>query len=216
MRIVLMGPPGAGKGTQAKKLAEAFDVPHISTGDMLRSAVQEGTPLGKKAREYMDKGLLVPDEVITGIVRERLRDKSCEKGFILDGFPRTIPQAESLEEALGEMGIRLDAVVNIVVPREELIERFTGRRVCEVCGFTYHVKYNPPQKEGICDKCGGKLIMRADDDVKTVENRINVYEQQTRPLIEYYDRKNLLVNIDGNRPIDVVFEDIKSRLRGEG
>ncbi|MCG0276116.1 MAG: adenylate kinase [Thermosediminibacteraceae bacterium] len=216
MRIVLMGPPGAGKGTQAKKLAEFFGVPQIATGDILRAAVQEGTPLGKKAKEYMDKGLLVPDDVMTGIVKERLQEKNTENGFILDGFPRTIPQAESLEKILEEMGVKLDAVVNIVVPRQELIERFAGRRVCEVCGSTYHIKYNPPQKEGICDKCGGKLITRADDDVRTVEKRIDVYERETKPLVDYYQRKNMLVNIDGNRPIETVFEDIKSRLRGEG
>lgn len=216
MRIVLMGPPGAGKGTQAKKLAEVFGVAQVATGDILRAAVQQGTALGKKAKEYMDRGLLVPDEVITGIVRERLREINVKKGFILDGFPRTIPQAESLEKILEEMGVKLDTVINIVVPREELIERFTGRRVCEMCGSTYHVKYNPPKQEGICDKCGGRLIVRADDDVKTVEKRIDVYERETKPLIEYYRSKNLLVNIDGNRPIEVVFEEIKDLLKGEG
>lgn len=216
MRIVLMGPPGAGKGTQAKKLCEAFGVPQVSTGDILRAAVNQGTELGKKAKEYMDQGLLVPDEVITGIVKERLRKSDVEKGFILDGFPRTIPQAESLEKILEEMGIKLDAVINIVVPREELIERFTGRRVCENCGSTYHIKYNPPKQEGICDKCGGRLIVRADDDVKTVEKRIDVYERETKPLIDYYKSKNLLVNIDGNRPIEEVFEEIKGLLKGEG
>jgi adenylate kinase len=216
MRIVLMGPPGAGKGTQAKKLCEAFGVPQVSTGDILRAAVNQGTELGRKAKEYMDQGLLVPDEVITGIVKERLRENDAEKGFILDGFPRTIPQAESLEKILEEMEVKLDAVINIVVPREELIERFTGRRVCEVCGSTYHVKYNPPRQQGICDKCGGRLIERADDDVKTVEKRIDVYERETKPLIDYYKNKNLLANIDGNRPIEEVFEEIKGLLKGEG
>ncbi|SHM85408.1 Adenylate kinase [Caldanaerovirga acetigignens] len=216
MRIILMGPPGAGKGTQAKKLCETFGIPQISTGDMLRAAVNQGTELGRKAKEYMDQGLLVPDEVITGIVKERLRENDAEKGFILDGFPRTIPQAESLEKILEEMEVKLDAVINIVVPREELIERFTGRRVCEVCGSTYHVKYNPPRQQGICDKCGGRLIERADDDVKTVEKRIDVYERETKPLIDYYKNKNLLANIDGNRPIEEVFEEIKGLLKGEG
>ncbi|MFO7152555.1 MAG: adenylate kinase [Bacillota bacterium] len=212
MRIVLMGPPGAGKGTQAKKLAEAFSVPQIATGDILRAAVQQGTPLGKKAKEYMEQGLLVPDEVITGIVRERLKANDAEKGFILDGFPRTIPQAESLDKILEEMGVKLDAVINIVVPRDELIQRFTGRRVCPNCGATYHVKHNPPKQEGICDKCGGQLIVRADDDIKTVEKRIDVYERETKPLIDYYKDKELLVNIDGNRPIEEVFEEIKGLL----
>lgn len=212
MRIVLMGPPGAGKGTQAKKLAEAFSVPQIATGDILRAAVQQGTPLGKKAKEYMEQGLLVPDEVITGIVRERLKANDAEKGFILDGFPRTIPQAESLDKILEEMGVKLDAVINIVVPRDELIQRFTGRRVCPNCGATYHVKHNPPEQEGICDKCGGQLIVRADDDIKTVEKRIDVYERETKPLIDYYKDKELLVNIDGNRPIEEVFEEIKGLL----
>lgn len=215
MRIVLLGPPGAGKGTQAKNIAKEFGVPHISTGEMFRKAVAEKTPMGKKADEFMQRGLLVPDQIVVGIVEERLKLSDCEKGFILDGFPRTVAQAESLEELLSRQALKLDAAVNIEVPQEELIERFTGRRVCESCGTPYHVKYNPPKAEGICDKCGNKLITRPDDNIETVTKRLKVYEKETQPLINFYKDRGLLVDIDGTRSIDEVFTEIINRLRGE-
>lgn len=215
MRIVLLGPPGAGKGTQAKKIAGEFGVPHISTGDMFRKAVAEKTPMGIKADEFMKKGLLVPDEIVVGIVDERLRLPDCQKGFILDGFPRTVAQAESLEEILSKQGLKLDAAVNFEVPQEELIERFTGRRVCESCGASYHIKYNPPKEAGICDKCGSKVVTRPDDRIETVTERLKVYEEQSRPLVQFYKDKGLLIDIDGTKSIDEVFEKIVSRLRGE-
>jgi len=212
---VLLGPPGAGKGTQAKKIAGEFGVPHISTGDMFRKAVAEKTPMGIKADEFMKKGLLVPDEIVVGIVDERLRLPDCQKGFILDGFPRTVAQAESLEEILSKQGLKLDAAVNFEVPQEELIERFTGRRVCESCGASYHIKYNPPKEAGICDKCGSKVVTRPDDRIETVTERLKVYEEQSRPLVQFYKDKGLLIDIDGTKSIDEVFEKIVSRLRGE-
>lgn len=215
MRIIMLGPPGAGKGTQAVKIAEKLNIPPISTGEIFRKAINEETPLGKKAKEYMDKGLLVPDEIVVGIVKERLKQPDCLRGFVLDGFPRTVPQAVSLDEFLEGQGLRLDAVLNITVPGDELIERFTGRRVCSSCGATYHVKYSPPGTPGICDKCGGKLITRHDDKIDTVRNRLRVYESETAPLIDYYRRVKLLIDIDGARPIDAVFQDIMNRLRGE-
>lgn len=214
MRIVMLGPPGAGKGTQAKKIAEEFKIPHISTGEILRKAVQDNTPLGKKASEYLDKGLLVPDEIVEGIVRSRLKMHDCAAGFLLDGFPRTVRQAENLDEFLKEENVNLDIVINIQVEQRLLIERFTGRRTCQKCGATFHIKFSPPKTPGICDKCGEILIVRKDDDIETVKKRLEVYETTTAPLVDYYDRRKLLVNVDGSKPIDDVFEDIKKVLEG--
>ncbi len=208
MNLIMLGPPGAGKGTQAKMLVDKLGIPQISTGDMLRAAVAEGTELGKKAKEYMDKGQLVPDEVVIGIVKERLAKPDCEKGFILDGFPRTVPQAEALDGILEEMGRKIDYVINIVVPDEEILKRLTGRRTCKKCGAMYHVVYNPPKKEGVCDKCGGELYQRDDDKEETIKNRLKVYADQTAPLVEYYRGKGVLVDIDGTKGIDDIFQDI--------
>jgi adenylate kinase len=212
MRIILMGPPGAGKGTQAELLIEKLQVPHISTGDMFRRAITEGTQLGKKAKEFMDKGELVPDNVTIGIVKERLMDEDCQKGYMLDGFPRTVPQAEALDTLLAELGQKLDAVVYITVPEKELIKRITGRRVCKNCGATYHINFSPSQKENICDKCGGEVYQRDDDKLETVENRLKVYWKNTEPLINYYKDKGILKEIDGNKDMNKVFSEIGRAL----
>lgn len=214
MRIILLGPPGAGKGTQAKKIANEYKISHISTGEILRKAVQDNTPLGKKAGEYLDKGLLVPDEIVEGIVKSRLKLRDCETGFLLDGFPRNVSQAESLAEYLKEKGINLDMAINIQVDKTKLIERFTGRRTCKKCGATFHIKFSPPKRPGICDNCGEKLIVRKDDEIETVKRRLEVYETTTAPLINYYDRLHLLISVDGSKTIDEVFEDIKRKLEG--
>jgi adenylate kinase len=215
MRIILMGPPGAGKGTQAEKLTQKLAVPHISTGDMFRKAIKEETELGKQAKSFMDQGKLVPDEVTIGIVKERLAEPDCQKGFLLDGFPRTVAQADALNGILEEMNVALDAVINITVFREILIERLTGRRVCKSCGATYHIIFNPTKNDGICDKCGGELYQRNDDKLETVGNRLDVYEAQTSPLIEYYEKKGLLKNIDGSQPMDVVLTNVLAALGRE-
>lgn len=214
MFILLMGPPGAGKGTQAAKLVEKFKIPHISTGDMFRAAVKEGTELGKQAKACMDAGQLVPDSITIGIVKERLAKEDCKAGFILDGFPRTTVQAEALDRTLAELAIKLDRVINITAPNSELVERMTGRRICKTCGATYHVAFNAPQKPGICDKCNGELYQRADDTEATVVNRLEVYQEQTQPLIEYYQDKGLYTEINGLQPIDKVLDDIVNSLRG--
>ncbi|WP_371365858.1 Adenylate kinase [Sporomusa rhizae] len=214
MFILLMGPPGAGKGTQAAQLVEKFHIPHISTGDMFRAAVKEGTELGKQAKACMDAGQLVPDSVTIGIVKERLAKEDCKKGFILDGFPRTTIQAEALDRTLAELAIKLDRVVNITAPSSELVGRMTGRRICRGCGATYHVAFNAPQKSGVCDKCGGELYQRDDDTEETVVNRLSVYQVQTQPLIEYYQDKGLYTEINGLQPIDAVLKDIINSLRG--
>lgn len=212
MRMVLLGPPGAGKGTQAVVLAEQLKIPHISTGDIFRKAVKEGTPLGQKAKSYMDAGLLVPDEVVVGIVQERLEMDDCIDGFILDGFPRTVAQADSLAEILKEKGQYIDAVVNIVVPEDILVQRLTGRRVCRNCGATYHVHFTPPAQAGICDKCGGELYQRDDDKEDTVRKRLAEYLDKTSPLIAYYQDKGILKNIDGAQSADAVLEEIRAVL----
>lgn len=211
MQILLMGPPGAGKGTQAVKLTEKFKIPQISTGDMFRAAVAEGTELGKKAKACMDAGTLVPDEVTVGIVRERLAKDDCKGGFILDGFPRTVKQAEALGKILNELGMTLTKVLNIHVPSEDLIARAVGRRICKNCGATYHVKFNPP-KTDVCDNCGGELFQRADDNEETMKKRLSVYEESTRPLIDYYKKVGVYVEIDGRQPIEKVTEELVNVL----
>lgn len=215
MKIVLLGPPGAGKGTQAKYIAEKYELAHISTGDIFRKNISEKTPLGIKANEYIQKGQLVPDELTVAIVQDRIQEDDCKKGFLLDGFPRTIPQADALSEALKAMGTNLDHVLNIEVPEENLIARLTGRRVCPKCGGSFHVIFNPPKRENICDHCASELIQRADDSAETVKSRLNVYNKQTQPLIEYYSAKGLLRNIDGEQDIKKVFEDICNILGSE-
>lgn len=214
MNVILMGLPGAGKGTQAEQIVEEFHIPHISTGDMFRAAVKEQTPLGVEAKSYMDKGLLVPDEVVIGIVKERLGKDDCNNGFLLDGFPRTVAQAESLDQTLEELGKKIDDVININVKRESLLARLTGRRICRGCGATYHVIFNPPEVEGKCDKCGGELYQRDDDNEKTVATRLDVNIEQTAPLLAYYTNKGVLRNIDGEQEIGQVFKDIAGILRG--
>ncbi|MDF2563804.1 MAG: adenylate kinase [Massilibacillus sp.] len=215
MYILLMGPPGAGKGTQAAMLVDKFGIPHISTGDMFRAAVKEGTELGKQAKACMDAGQLVPDSVTIGIVKERLAKPDCKKGFILDGFPRTLEQANALDATLGELQIKLDRVVNISVPAEDLISRATGRRICRGCGATYHVAYNPTAKEGICDKCSGETYQRDDDSEATMTKRLTVYSSQTKPLIQYYQDNGLYTEIDGKQSIDKVLADVVASLRGQ-
>lgn len=216
MNLVLMGLPGAGKGTQAERLVEEYKVPHISTGDMFRAAIKEETELGLEAKSFMDKGELVPDEVTIGIVRERLGKNDCEKGFLLDGFPRTVAQAEALENILADMNRKLDYVINIKVDQDILMERLTGRRICKNCGATYHLVFNPPAKEGVCDKCGGELYQRDDDNEETVGNRLEVNLKQSQPLLDFYEKKGYLRNIDGQQDINKVFADIKELLGGFG
>ena len=204
MKIVLLGPPGAGKGTQADSLVKKLLVPHISTGDMFRAAISNGTELGKEAKSYMDKGQLVPDIVTVGIIRDRISMSDCREGFLLDGFPRTLPQAEALDNLMEEMSSNLDAVLNISVPLDRLIDRLTGRRMCRNCGTIYHLLYNAPEVENVCDACGGELYQRDDDKEETVKSRLEVYEAQTAPLIEYYEQKGILHTINGDLPINEV------------
>ena len=212
MRLVLLGPPGAGKGTQASSIVKKYRIPHISTGDIFRANIKEGTNLGKKAKEYMDKGLLVPDEVVVSIVKDRLTKDDCKEGFLLDGFPRTVNQAEVLDSELLLMGIKLDKVVNIEADRDVLIERAIGRRICKECGATYHIKFNPPKVDGVCDLDNAPLFQRDDDIEETVATRIQVYLDQTQPLIEYYQKKGLILDIDGTRLIDDIFISIVKAL----
>jgi len=214
MYILLMGPPGAGKGTQAEKLVADFPIPHISTGDMFRAAVKNGTELGKEAKKYMDAGGLVPDAVTIGIVRERLSQADCAKGFILDGFPRTKEQAVALDGILKDLGIKLTAAVNINVPDKELVSRVTGRRICKACGATYHIKFNPTKQQGVCDKCGGSLYQRDDDKEETVKKRLEAYHSQTAPLIAYYEKQGVYKEIDGTQQIDKVYADVVARVKG--
>ena len=212
MYILLMGPPGAGKGTQAAKLAKKYDIPHISTGDMFRAAVKEGTELGKKAKACMDAGQLVPDEITIGIVRERLQKPDCAKGFILDGFPRTVEQADALDGILKSLSIHLTRAVDISVPSSSLIERAVGRRVCKKCGAAYHIRFNPSKKDGVCDECGGETYQRADDSEETMKSRLSVYDAQTKPLIRYYQKAGLYSEIDGSQEMSKVFADITACL----
>lgn len=214
MRLILLGPPGAGKGTQAVSISEKYKIPHISTGDIFRYNIKNQTDLGKKAKTYMDQGLLVPDEVVVEIVEDRLKDPDCKDGFLLDGFPRTVNQAKSLAVVLDNMNTELDKVVNIKVDKDLLIRRAVGRRICRNCGATYHIEFNPPKKPGICDKCGGELYQRDDDNEKTVAKRIEVYLEETQPLIDFYQERNKLVTIDGNKEISTVFEEIVQALEG--
>ncbi|MCK8824367.1 adenylate kinase [Fuchsiella alkaliacetigena] len=211
MHIILVGPPGAGKGTQAAKLVEEFEVPHIATGDIFRSAIKNKTPLGKKAKQFIDQGKLVPDEVTIGIVRERLAEDDCQKGFILDGFPRTIAQADALQDILADLDIELDAVLNIKVSEEEVVRRLSGRRVCE-CGASYHIEFNPPEEDNACDGCGAELYQREDDQPETIKERVAVYKEQTSPLISYYQDLNLLKEIEGEAGFEEVFNNIKQAL----
>lgn len=197
MNLILLGPPGAGKGTQAQRLVERLKVPQVSTGDLLRAAVREGTDLGRQAKEYMERGELVPDSIVVGMLKERMQADDCQAGCILDGFPRAVTQAESLDVVFSEQARNLDHVVSIEVPEEELVRRLTGRRSCPKCGAMFHVMFSPPEKEGVCDKCGGELITRADDNEETIRNRIAVYREQTEPLKKYYQERGLLRPIDG-------------------
>lgn len=213
MYILLMGPPGAGKGTQAASLVKEYGIAHISTGDMFRAAVKEGTALGKQAKACMDAGKLVSDEITIGIVRERLAKPDCSKGFILDGFPRTVEQAEALTAILQELSLALTGVIDVSVPKASLVERVVGRRSCKSCGATYHIKFHPAKVDGVCDACGGETYQRADDTVETMENRLSVYEAQTKPLIDYYQKAGLYSRIDGSQPMEKVFADIVARLK---
>lgn len=212
MRLVLLGPPGAGKGTQAQEISRRLDIPHISTGDMFRVAIRSGTEVGRKAKEYLEAGRLVPDEVVIGLVKDRLSRRDCEGGFLLDGFPRTVPQAEALDAWLEENGLKLDAVLDIEVPRDVLLIRLSGRRVCFQCGINYHVVYNPPKIAERCDQCGEELVQRLDDKEATVRERLLVYDRQATPLKEYYRLRGVLREINGNQEIPKVLEDIGRAL----
>lgn len=213
MNLILMGLPGAGKGTQAEKIKEKHNIPHISTGDMFRLAIKENTDLGKKAKGYLDEGALVPDEITNGIVEERLSMPDCEKGFLLDGFPRTLPQARSLENILDKLNKEIDYVIHIDVPEERLLQRLTGRRTCPTCGATYHILYNPPKKEGICDLDGSELVQREDDTEETVKNRLEININQTQPLLDFYKEQDVLIPINGDQHIDDVFVEIEQKLK---
>ena len=208
MKIIMLGAPGAGKGTQAKKIAEKYQIPHISTGDIFRANIKNGTELGKKAKTYMDQGLLVPDELVCDLVVDRVQQDDCKKGYILDGFPRTIPQAESLDAALSRLGEAVDYAINVEVPDENIVKRMGGRRACVACGATYHLVYAAPKKEGICDNCGAELILRDDDKPETVQKRLGVYHEQTQPLIDYYTKKGILKEVDGTMDMGDVFKAI--------
>jgi len=214
MHIILMGPPGASKGTQAARLAEQEAIPHISTGDIFRANMQQGTPLGKLAKEYVDAGKYVPDDVTNAMVKERLAQPDCVKGFILDGYPRTPDQARALEGMLADLGLTLDAVINIAVPDELLVDRAVGRRVCRSCGATYHVKYNPPSREGVCDRCGGELYQRSDDQAEKVAVRLSLYHNQTAPLLQFYAEQGLVRTVNGDQPMEKVTADIKEAVKG--
>mgnify|MGYP000740649858 FL=1 len=212
MKIIMLGAPGAGKGTQAKKIAEKYHIPHISTGDIFRANIKNGTELGMKAKSYMDQGQLVPDDVTIGMLLDRISQEDCAEGYVLDGFPRTIPQAESLTKALEERGESMDYAINVDVPDQAIVTRMAGRRACLACGATYHIVYNAPKKENVCDVCGEGLILRDDDKPETVQKRLTVYHDQTKPLIDYYGKAGILVTVDGTQDLNKVFEDIVSVL----
>ena len=215
MKIIMLGAPGAGKGTQAKRIAEKYAVPHVSTGDIFRANIKAGTELGTKAKAFMDKGELVPDEITIGMLMDRIHEADCVNGYVLDGFPRNIPQAEALTKALSEIGENVDYAINIDVPDENILNRMGGRRACVGCGATYHVVFNPPKKEDVCDVCGAKLILRDDDKPETVKNRLTIYHEQTQPLIDYYTAAGILKSVDGTQDMEKVFKDIIAILGDE-
>ena len=212
MKFIMLGAPGAGKGTQAKKIAEKYSIPHISTGDIFRANIKNGTELGQKAKTYMDQGLLVPDELVVDLVVDRVNQEDCANGYVLDGFPRTIPQAESLDKALAALEQKVDYAINVEVPDENIVNRMSGRRACVDCGATYHIEFAPTKEENVCDNCHGGLILREDDKPETVQKRLNVYHEQTQPLIDYYTEKNILVEVDGTVDINDVFKAIVNIL----
>ena len=212
MKIIMLGAPGAGKGTQAKQIASKYNIPHISTGDIFRANIKNGTELGKKAKEYMDQGMLVPDELTCDLVMDRIAQDDCERGFVLDGFPRTIPQAEALTNALTKIGQSMDFAIDVDVPDENIVNRMGGRRACLNCGATYHLVFNPTKAEGVCDACGNPTVLRDDDKPETVQKRLTVYHDQTQPLIDYYREQNILKSVDGTKPMDEVFSDIVAIL----
>ena len=208
MKIIMLGAPGAGKGTQAKRIAEKYTIPHISTGDIFRANIKNGTELGRKAKEFMDQGLLVPDELTCDLVMDRIQQDDCKNGFVLDGFPRTIPQAEALDAALSKIGQKMDYAIDVDVPDENIVNRMGGRRACLSCVATYHVEFNPTKAEGICDACGAQTVLRDDDKPETVQKRLTVYHDQTQPLIDYYKNQNILKSVDGTQPMEAVFDAI--------
>ena len=212
MKIVMLGAPGAGKGTQAKMISEKYNVPHISTGDIFRANIKNGTELGKKAKQYMDQGALVPDELTCDLVMDRIQQDDCKNGFVLDGFPRTIPQAEALDAALGKINEKMDYAIDVDVPDENIVNRMSGRRACLNCGATYHLISIPPKVEGICDRCGSEIVLREDDKPETVQKRLKVYHEQTQPLIDYYKNQGILKSVDGTQPMDEVFKAIVTIL----
>ena len=212
MKLIMLGAPGAGKGTQAKRIAAKYGIPHISTGDIFRANIKNGTELGKKAQTYMDQGLLVPDELVCDLVVDRIQQSDCEKGYVLDGFPRTIPQAEALTAALEKLGTGIDYAINVEVPDANILNRMGGRRACLGCGATYHVEFNAPKQEGVCDTCGAELVLRDDDKPETVQKRLDVYHEQTQPLIDYYTKAGKLAEVDGTKDMDDVFAAIVDLL----
>ena len=212
MKIIMLGAPGAGKGTQAKQIADKYSIPHISTGDIFRANIKNGTELGKKAKQYMDQGALVPDELTCDLVMDRIQQDDCKNGFVLDGFPRTIPQAEALDAALGKINEKMDYAIDVDVPDENIVNRMSGRRACLNCGATYHIISIPPKVEGICDRCGSEIVLREDDKPETVQKRLKVYHEQTQPLIDYYKNQGILKSVDGTQPMDEVFKAIVTIL----